>query len=331
MERSTSHTVTFDANGGTGTMSQPDRTTSPTALTPNAFTRTGYTLQRLEHGCQRLGHGLRRRRELSLHGETPPSTPSGAINRYTVTFDANGGTGGPDEQLRRHRRQPDGQRLHPHRLHVQRLEHGRQRLGHGLRRRASYPFTANATLYAQWSDHRYRDLRRQRRTVTSHRRHADAGATVTGSLPAASPERLQLRRLEHRRQRLGHRLPPAATFSIPAATSPCTRSGAITYTVTYNGNGATVARRRQWLSGRRHGDRDGRRHMTRTGYNFAGWNTAADGSGTGYAAGSTFSMPATPVTLYAQWTPTPYSVTYNGNWQRRRHRAGDAKQNLRRR
>ena len=39
-------------------------------------------------------------------------------------------------------------------------------------------------------------------------------------------------------------------------------------------------------------------------YNFTGWNTAADGSGTTYAAGSTFSFPE-DTTLYAQWTVAP--------------------------
>nr|AIE77274.1 cellulosome-anchoring protein [uncultured bacterium pBIO2079] len=41
--------------------------------------------------------------------------------------------------------------------------------------------------------------------------------------------------------------------------------------------------------------------FTRTGYNFTGWNTAADGSGTAYAAGNTFNMPAADVILFAQW------------------------------
>ncbi len=38
----TNHTVTFDANGGSGTMS-PQIANVPTALTANTFTRTGYT------------------------------------------------------------------------------------------------------------------------------------------------------------------------------------------------------------------------------------------------------------------------------------------------
>jgi uncharacterized repeat protein (TIGR02543 family) len=47
---------------------------------------------------------------------------------------------------------------------------------------------------------------------------------------------------------------------------------------------------------------------------FYGWNTAADGSGTSYPAGSTITMNASK-TLYAQWvTATPqYTVTYDAN------------------
>jgi len=53
--------------------------------------------------------------------------------------------------------------------------------------------------------------------------------------------------------------------------------------------------------------------LAKTGYNFAGWNTAADGSGTTYSAGSTFTINSSTV-LYARWTPsTTYLLTYNGN------------------
>ena len=40
-----------------------------------------------------------------------------------------------------------------------------------------------------------------------------------------------------------------------------------------------------------------------TSYRFTGWNTKADGSGSDQAEGSTFTMGASNVTLYAQWTP----------------------------
>jgi type IV pilus modification protein PilV len=53
--------------------------------------------------------------------------------------------------------------------------------------------------------------------------------------------------------------------------------------------------------------------LTKTGYSFAGWNTAANGLGTSYAAGASITISGI-TTLYAQWTPSVrYTMTYNGN------------------
>ena len=51
--------------------------------------------------------------------------------------------------------------------------------------------------------------------------------------------------------------------------------------------------------------------MFRTGYRFAGWNTAEDGSGRTYQASETFAI-TSDVTLYAKWTPNTYTVKYEG-------------------
>ena len=57
---------------------------------------------------------------------------------------------------------------------------------------------------------------------------------------------------------------------------------------------------------------NGEVNVTRPGYTFTGWNTAADGSGTAYAAGSTTTINSNLV-LYAQWTPdTP--ITFDVNY-----------------
>jgi uncharacterized repeat protein (TIGR02543 family) len=51
--------------------------------------------------------------------------------------------------------------------------------------------------------------------------------------------------------------------------------------------------------------------LSRVGYNFAGWNTALDGSGSDYAAAGSFSI-TEDVTLYAKWTAIPvYALTVN--------------------
>lgn len=48
---------------------------------------------------------------------------------------------------------------------------------------------------------------------------------------------------------------------------------------------------------------DTSKSFKRTGYRFAGWNTAKDGKGTAYADGSKVPLQDRGVTLYAQWTP----------------------------
>ena len=56
---------------------------------------------------------------------------------------------------------------------------------------------------------------------------------------------------------------------------------------------------------------------TRNGYIFTGWNTAANGSGTAYAAGGNYqydrSSDGGTVTLYAQWTAWKHTVHYDKN------------------
>ena len=53
--------------------------------------------------------------------------------------------------------------------------------------------------------------------------------------------------------------------------------------------------------------------FTRTGYHFTGWNTKADGSGISYTDGQeiyNMTSPSEIATLYAQWEPDNYSITY---------------------
>ncbi len=109
-----------------------------------------------------------------------------------------------------------------------------------------------------------------------------------------------------------------ATFSMPAANTTLYALWTINaYTVTYNGNGNTGGSAPVDGSSPHNFNTTvtvlGAGGLTRTGYTFAGWNTAANGSGTAYAAGATFTVPAANTTLYAQWTINSYTVTYDGN------------------
>ncbi|MBN2158606.1 MAG: InlB B-repeat-containing protein [Spirochaetes bacterium] len=104
----------------------------------------------------------------------------------------------------------------------------------------------------------------------------------------------------------------AANVSLYAQWSPDP-----TYTVTYSGNESTGGTAPEdpvdYLAGQTVTVL-GPGTLVRTGYSFNGWNTAANGSGTAYAAGQTFTIGTADVTLFAQWTALPtYTVAYNGN------------------
>jgi len=59
--------------------------------------------------------------------------------------------------------------------------------------------------------------------------------------------------------------------------------------------------------------RENENNFGRTGYDFAGWNTRADGTGTDRAPGSSFSMAAEDLELFAKWTVKSFNITYDGN------------------
>jgi uncharacterized repeat protein (TIGR02543 family) len=85
-----------------------------------------------------------------------------------------------------------------------------------------------------------------------------------------------------------------------------------TYNVTYDGNGNTGGTAPVDSNDYQEGDEVtvlGQSDLVKTGHTFTGWNEESDGSGDAYSAGDTFNMPASDVTLYAQWEEIPCSIT----------------------
>jgi len=95
-----SHTVTFNANGGSGTMS-PQTASTQTALTANAFTRAGYMFSGWNTAANGSGTAYSNganysfAADITLYAQwtviSQPPTDGPVMSNYTVTFDANGG------------------------------------------------------------------------------------------------------------------------------------------------------------------------------------------------------------------------------------------------
>ena len=101
--------------------------------------------------------------------------------------------------------------------------------------------------------------------------------------------------------------------TITYTSGDCSGGTPTSYSVTYNANDATSGTvpsdNTAYSSGATVTVLGNTGSLDKTGYSFGNWNTSADGSGTPYAAGNTFSITGS-TTLYAKWTAT---ITLNGN------------------
>jgi len=90
-----------------------------------------------------------------------------------------------------------------------------------------------------------------------------------------------------------------------------------TYEVKYNGNGHNSGAMSNSSHTYDETSQLNNNAYTKTGYTFAGWNLAVDGSKTAYSDGASVKNLSDSkgfvVNLYAQWVPNTYSIVYEGN------------------
>lgn len=98
---------------------------------------------------------------------------------------------------------------------------------------------------------------------------------------------------------------PGATFAIASGNVTLYAQWATALKVSYSGNGNSSGTAPTdsnfYASGATVTAMGNTGSLARTGYTFVGWNTAADGSGSEYLPGATFTIGAGSVTLYADW------------------------------
>jgi uncharacterized repeat protein (TIGR02543 family) len=325
------YSVTYNANGATsGTAPATQTKTHDVALTlatnsgnlaRNGFTFAGWNTLADGSGINyAVGATYTGNANLSLFARWT------AVATYSVTYNANGATSGaaPANQTKTHDMAltlaTNSGNLARTGFTFAGWNTSADGSGANFAAGATYTGNANLSLFARWTANTY--------TITYN-----ANSATSGSAPASQTKThdvaLTLAANSGNLVRTGYTFAGWNTAADGTGTNFATggsytgnanlslfaRWTANTYTITYNANSATsgtapasqtkthdVALTLAANSG----------NLARTGFTFAGWNTSADGSGTNYAAGASYTGNA-DLSLFARWTASTYTVTYNAN------------------
>lgn len=325
------YTVKYDAGGGNGTMSDQKFTFDvPQNLSPNTFTRDGYTFTDWKRAD--TGDSYTDGQQVS----NLTSTPNGVVtlvaqwtpNQAAINYNANPPTG----------RTPGGQGTANWTGHTGDTPTIGQNGwtvdgytfagwatspdGSGARYAPGARWTANGTLtlYAQWTP--------GQASLTYDGNGATGGKTdpQTGK----TDEKINVRDNGFTRDGYtfvtwntqadckGNAVKPNSEWTLRGSSTLYACWAGNAQTLTYHGNGATGGNTAA-QSGKT-GDEltTNANGFTRDGYTFVRWDTAKDGSGTAYGEGkngvSQYVMKPADNDLYAIWKANPATIQYRNDW-----------------
>lgn len=325
------YTVKYDAGGGNGTMSDQKFTFDvPQNLSPNTFTRDGYTFTDWKRAD--TGDSYTDGQQVS----NLTSTPNGVVtlvaqwtpNQAAINYNANPPTG----------RTPGGQgtaNWTGHTGDTPTISQNGWTIdgytfagwatspdGSGARYAPGARWTANGTLtlYAQWTP--------GQASLTYDGNGATGGKTdpQTGK----TDEKINVRDNGFTRDGYtfvtwntqadckGNAVQPNSEWTLRGSSTLYACWAGVVQTLTYHGNGATGGNTAA-QSGHT-GDEltTNANGFTRDGYTFVRWDTAKDGSGTAYGEGkngvSQYVMKPAGNDLYAIWKANPATIQYRNDW-----------------
>ena len=298
-------TVTFAGNGATsGTMAN-ELNSKSAALTANSFVRTGYTFSGWNTSADGTGTAYAPGALFPFAVNTTLYAQWTVNPSYTVTFAGNGSTGG--SMATETDNAPTALSANAF-TRIGFVFSGWNTAANGTGTAyapgAAYPFTSSATLYAQWTSN-------TPYTVTFNGNGSTSGtmAAETNNAPTALAADAFVRSgytfsgWNTAANGTGAAYAAGATYAFTSNTTLYAQWTIIPDTVIFNGNGATSGSMAAETS--KVPSALTANSYVRSGYTFSGWNTAANGTGTAYAAGVTFPF-SVSTTLYAQWIPIPH-------------------------
>lgn len=321
-----SNTIAYAANGGSSTPSSGTLTYGSTATAASAISRTGYTFAGWKSSKSGTTYGAgatiptTEYTSYAWNASKPTLTMAAQwnINTYTVSYNANGGSGAPSAQTKTYNVTLTLSSTVPTRA-------GHEFLGWSTSSTAttatysaggSYTANAGAVLYAVWKINTYAigynanggsgTISGQTKTYDTPLTLASSGYTRTG---------YTLTKWNTKADGSGDDYALGGSYTANAAATMYAVWAINTWTVSYNANGGsgTVSSQTKTygtdLTLRSSG-------YTRSLYTLSGWNTASNGGGTSYALGGTYSANAAAI-MYAVWTPiaptAPTDVTNTRN------------------
>jgi uncharacterized repeat protein (TIGR02543 family) len=292
------HTATFNANGGSGSMSAQTTNVS-TPLTTNSFTRTGYSFAGWDTVALGGGTAYSDAAAYAFAADVTLYAQWTALPNHTATFNANGGGGSMSAQTTNVSTPLTANSFT--RTGYSFAGWNTVALGGGTAYSdaAAYAFTADVTLYAQWT------------ALPNHTATFNANGGSGSMSPQTTNVSTPLTANSFTRTGYtfagwdtvalggGTAYSDAAAYAFTAdATLYAQWTALPNHTATFNANGGGGSMSAQTTNVSTPLTANS---FTRTGYSFAGWNTVALGGGTAYGDAAAYAFTA-DVTLYAQWT-----------------------------
>lgn len=305
--------ITYDANGGTGAPAAQTKTYGTSLyISSTKPTRTGYTFQ--GWGTSKTattvsynsGANYSQNAPLSLYAVWKEMT-------YTISFNMNGGSGGPSSQTKYYSKELTLPTIVPTKTGYDfkgwsTSSSGRVNYNPG----GTFTNNANTTLYAIWTAKTYKvtyNVNGGSGTINAQTKTHGTNLYLTTTKPTRTGYDFQGWGTSSSTSTVTY-----ASGGLYSANADITLYAvwkATTYSITYNANGGSGAPSTQTktygvnltLSGTK---------PTRTNYDFQGWGTSSSATSAIYSPGGTFTVNAN-TTLYAVWKIKSYTITYNAN------------------
>jgi uncharacterized repeat protein (TIGR02543 family) len=314
------HTVSFAVNNGSGTMAS-QTAGIPTPLNANTFTRSNYTFTGWNTAANGTGYSY------SDQGSYPFSTDttlyaqwSAIVTNYTVTFFGNGADAGATPS------QTAGTAQALNLSGFTRTNYSF--LGWDTNYASgtaayidgqSYAFNADLNLYAIWA-------LQASRTITFDSNTANSGTMASQSATSSTvlsantftKNNYTFRNWNTQANGTGANYQSSYTYSFAASKTLYaiwSQNLSITYDSNTANSGTVPGSQSYYAGGPTVTVQSNSGSLAKVGSILTGWNTAANGTGTGYSLGQVNSTFSTNTILYAQWAAATYTILYSGNSQ----------------